>query len=145
MLTDTIAQGAGWSHRVPIQELYADEVGWFAAFKDPIAGAALRLLHAAPFDDWLLESLARQVGASRTVLAERFNHPLDQPPMQYLAQWHLQLADMAGAALMGRALAAVAQVPCCGHMNGNECAVRLILIHLFRQNRSRCAMFRRSI
>lgn len=78
--------------RKHIQELSADEVGWFAAFKDPIAGAALKCLHAAPFDDWRLESLARQVGASRTVLAERFNHLLDQPPMQYLAQWRLQLA-----------------------------------------------------
>ena len=78
--------------RKHIQELSADEVGWFAAFKDPIAGAAWRCLHAAPFDDWRLESLARQVGASRTVLAERFNHLLDQPPMQYLAQWRLQLA-----------------------------------------------------
>lgn len=78
--------------RKHIQELSVDEVGWFAAFKDPIAGAALKCLHAAPFHDWHLETLARQVGASRTVLAERFNHLLDQPPMQYLAQWRLQLA-----------------------------------------------------
>ena len=78
--------------RKHIQELSVGEVGWFAAFKDPIAGAALKCLHAAPFHDWRLETLARYVGASRTVLAERSNHLFDQPPMQYLAQWRLQLA-----------------------------------------------------
>ena len=72
--------------------LSADEVGWFAAFNDPVAGAALRCLHAAPQQNWSVERLAREVGVSRTVLAERFRHFLDQPPMQYLAQWRLQLA-----------------------------------------------------
>ncbi len=78
--------------RKHMQGLSADEVGWFAAFNDPIAGAALKLLHAAPFDNWSVESLAQKVGASRTVLADRFKHFLDQPPMQYLAHWRLQLA-----------------------------------------------------
>jgi AraC-like DNA-binding protein len=75
-----------------MQGLSEDEVGWFAAFNDPIAGAALKLLHAAPFEAWSVDSLAQQVGASRTVLADRFRHFLDQPPMQYLAHWRLQLA-----------------------------------------------------
>ena len=39
-----------------------------------------------------MESLARRAGVSRTVLAERFKHFLDQPPMQYLARWRLLLA-----------------------------------------------------
>ena len=78
--------------RKHMQGLSADEVGWFAAFNDPVVGAALKCLHAAPFHDWSVESLAQNVGASRTVLAERFKHFLDQPPMQYLAHWRLQLA-----------------------------------------------------
>ncbi len=78
--------------RKHMQGLSADEVGWFAAYNDAVVGSALKLLHAAPLEDWNLESLARGVGVSRTVLSERFNHFLDQPPMQYLAHWRLQLA-----------------------------------------------------
>jgi AraC-like DNA-binding protein len=78
--------------RKHIQELSADEVGWFAAFNDPVAGTALKCLHAAPLRDWSVESLAQEAGASRTVLSERFKYFLDQPPMQYLAHWRLQLA-----------------------------------------------------
>ena len=78
--------------RKHMHDLSADEVGWFAAFNDPVAGAALKHLHAAPLEDWSVASLARRVGVSRTVLATRFKHYLDQPPMQYLVQWRLQLA-----------------------------------------------------
>jgi AraC-like DNA-binding protein len=78
--------------RKHMQDLSPDEVGWFAALNDPVAGAGLKCLHAAPFQDWSVESLARKVGVSRTVLAERFKHFLDQPPMQYLAHWRLQIA-----------------------------------------------------
>lgn len=78
--------------RKHMQRLPADEVGWFAAYNDPVAGAALRLLHAAPLQDWTVEDLARRVGVSRTALAERFKRFLDQPPMQYLAHWRLRLA-----------------------------------------------------
>lgn len=75
-----------------MQGLSADEVGWFAAINDPVAGAALKCLHAAPFHEWTVESLSRKAGVSRTLLAERFRHFLDQPPMKYLANWRLQLA-----------------------------------------------------
>jgi AraC family transcriptional regulator, alkane utilization regulator len=78
--------------RKHMQELSAEEVGWFAAYNDPVAGAGLKCLHSAPLHDWSVDSLARQVGVSRTVLAERFKHFLDQPPMQYLAHWRLRLA-----------------------------------------------------
>jgi AraC family transcriptional regulator, alkane utilization regulator len=78
--------------RKHMQSLSVDEVGWFAAFNDPVAGAALRHLHTVPLQDWSVESLARRVGVSRTVLAGRFKRFLDQPPMQYLARWRLQLA-----------------------------------------------------
>ena len=74
--------------------LSVNEVGWFAAFKDPVIGAALKRLHADPMQDWSVDKLAQQVGVSRTVLAERFKHFLKQPPMQYLSQWRLQLAAL---------------------------------------------------
>lgn len=78
--------------RKHMQTLADDEVGWFAAVSDPVVGTALRHLHVAPTQDWSVVGLARQVGVSRTVLAERFKHFLDVPPMQYLSRWRLQMA-----------------------------------------------------
>ena len=81
--------------RKHMQDLSPDEIGWFAAFNDPIAGACLRCLHSAPLHNWSVEGLAREVGVSRTVLTERFKYFMDQPPIQYLAHWRLRLAGQA--------------------------------------------------
>ena len=78
--------------RAHIHGLSADDAGWFAALKDPVAGAALKSIYAEPIKDWHIEDLARQVGVSRSVLTERFRRYLDQPPIRYLAKWRLQLA-----------------------------------------------------
>jgi AraC-like DNA-binding protein len=69
--------------------LPAENVGWLAGLRD---GQALGKLHAQPAHDWSLEELAREVAVSRSVLAERFAHFVGIPPMQYLAQWRMQLA-----------------------------------------------------
>lgn len=81
--------------RKHMRALSADEVGWFAAVNDPVAGAVLKLLHTAPLEPWDVDSLARRIGTSRSVLAGRFTHYLGQPPMQYLTHWRLQLAAQA--------------------------------------------------
>lgn len=47
---------------------------------------------AHPAHDWTLEELARAACTSRSVLAERFKHFVGESPMQYLAQWRMQLA-----------------------------------------------------
>ena len=78
--------------RKHMQALSADEVGWFAAVNDPVVGKALKCLHLMPLEDWNVDRLARQLGVSRTVLAARFKHFLDMPPMRYLTHWRLQLA-----------------------------------------------------
>jgi AraC family transcriptional regulator, alkane utilization regulator len=78
--------------RKHMRDLSAEDAGWFAALKDPVAGAALKWLHAEPMKDWSVEELAHRVGASRSVLTERFRRYLDQPPIHYLAKWRLQLA-----------------------------------------------------
>jgi AraC-like DNA-binding protein len=66
--------------------------GWLSGLRDPHVGAALRLIHARPAEDWTLERLAREVGLSRTTFAGRFSHYVEVSPMQYLARWRLQLA-----------------------------------------------------
>jgi AraC-like DNA-binding protein len=69
-----------------------DTVGWLSALKDPIVGRTLQLMHSNPAHEWTVPSLARQVGASRSLLADRFKLLLRQPPIQYLTCWRLQLA-----------------------------------------------------
>ena len=49
-------------------------------------------LHRRPAAAWTLETLANEVGVSRSRLAESFSRFVGQPPMQYLTQWRLQLA-----------------------------------------------------
>jgi AraC-like DNA-binding protein len=75
-----------------MQNLTGEDIGWFAAMNDPIAGEALNLMHAEPRRGWSVEELARAAGTSKTVLGTRFHHYLEQPPMQYLASWRMQLA-----------------------------------------------------
>lgn len=76
---------------------YIDEqppgaAGWLSGLRDPHVGAALSLIHGRPGEDWTLEGLAREVGLSRSALAERFSHYVHEPPMRYLARWRMQLA-----------------------------------------------------
>lgn len=71
--------------------LPAHHAGWLAAARDPVAGHALAVLHRAPARRWTVDGLAREVGASRSTLVERFARFLDEAPMTYLARWRLQL------------------------------------------------------
>jgi AraC-like DNA-binding protein len=57
-----------------------------------VVGAALAQLHEHPAREWTLADLARGANSSRTVLSERFAELVGLTPMQYLAQWRLQLA-----------------------------------------------------
>jgi AraC-like DNA-binding protein len=69
-----------------------DSVGWLVGVKDRVVGAALAALHRKPAHPWTLEELARSVGASRSVLAERFQKLMGVSPMQYLTQWRMVMA-----------------------------------------------------
>ena len=75
-----------------VESLPADQRGWLAGLRDPFIGRALGLLHANPSRQWTVELLAREIGLSRSALAERFTDLIGQPPMQYLTQWRLLLA-----------------------------------------------------
>ncbi len=74
-----------------IAALPDDQTGWLAGARDPEVGRALALLHRQPSHPWTIAGLAKEVGAARSVLAERFRRFLGQPPMAYLTQWRLQL------------------------------------------------------
>src|SRR5215470_6035283 len=64
-----------------IETLSSDHAGWLAGLRDPFVGKALSLLHDKPAHDWTIEELAREVGQSRSVLAERFSQYVGTPPM----------------------------------------------------------------
>lgn len=66
--------------------------GWFSGLRDPHIGASLRLMHGRPAEAWTLETLAREIGLSRSVFAERFSLLIGTPPMHYLSNFRLQLA-----------------------------------------------------
>jgi len=91
-----------------IETLPPAETGWLAGLRDPLVGQALAALHGQSARAWTVESLARAVGVSRSLLADRFTEMVGQPPMQYLALWRMQLASrllLAGASVSGVAMA----------------------------------------
>jgi AraC-like DNA-binding protein len=75
-----------------LETLSAEETGWLAGVRDPAVGRALAAIHRRPAHPWSLENLAREAGASRSALADRFALLVGKPPMQYLTQWRMQLA-----------------------------------------------------
>jgi len=89
-----------------INALPPDQIGWLAGVRDPVIGQALALMHKEPADPWTISSLARRVGLSRTTLAERFRHFLEDSPMAYLARWRLRL----GAVMLQTTEDGIAQV-----------------------------------
>ena len=75
-----------------VEGLADQETGWLAGLKDPFVSRALSLLHARVAQEWTVEDLGREVGLSRSALAERFTRLIGEPPMRYLARWRIQLA-----------------------------------------------------
>lgn len=79
-------------HMIGLQQ---DAVGLFAGARDPLVGRSLAILHARVRDQWTISTLAQEVGASRSALADRFSRLLGMPPMSYLTRWRMQLAARA--------------------------------------------------
>jgi len=75
-----------------LETLPPEQAGWLAGLRDPFVGKALSLMHGKPAHDWTIEELAKDVGLSRSVLAERFTDLVGMPPMHYLAKWRMQIA-----------------------------------------------------
>ena len=68
------------------------QTGWLAGLRDPHVARALALVHRDIARPWTVDDLSREVGLSRSALADRFIHLIGVPPMHYLASWRMQVA-----------------------------------------------------
>lgn len=66
--------------------------GFLAALGDPKISKALLLIHSRYREDWTLNTLAREIGMSRTSFASRFHEFVGMPPARYLTAWRMQEA-----------------------------------------------------
>lgn len=78
----------------------------FSAVNDPQIGKALSLIHQRLDHDWTVDSLASEIGMSRSRFAERFRELVGSGPMGYLTDWRLQKARL----LLGQPRASVKEV-----------------------------------
>jgi AraC-like DNA-binding protein len=74
------------------EALPVGQTGWLAGLREPPVARALALLHREIARRWTVDDLGREVGLSRSALADRFIRLIGVPPMHYLANWRMQVA-----------------------------------------------------
>src|SRR5262245_60879641 len=67
--------------------------GWLRALTDAKIGQALSLIHQRPERPWTVESLASEIGMSRSAFAARFAELVQEPPLAYLTRWRMTKAS----------------------------------------------------
>jgi AraC-like DNA-binding protein len=75
-----------------VASLSDSQTGWLAGLRDPFVARALSAFHSGLAHAWTIDELAREVGLSRSALADRFVHLIGMAPIQYLAYWRMQVA-----------------------------------------------------
>jgi AraC-like DNA-binding protein len=75
-----------------LDELPSEPTGWLAGLRDPHVARALALFHGNVARSWTVDELGREVGLSRSALADRFTRLIGQPPMHYLTHWRMHVA-----------------------------------------------------
>ncbi len=71
----------------------ADRHGLFAALADTRICKVLHAVHEAPGEAWTMPSMAALACMSRSAFAERFTQLMGMPPMQYVTQWRVSVAE----------------------------------------------------
>lgn len=70
-----------------------NDTGWLKGLGDKRLASALSRMHAEPRRSWSLEDLAQAAGMSRTSFAVRFREVMGMPPLTYLTQWRMHVAE----------------------------------------------------
>ncbi|MBS1063006.1 MULTISPECIES: AraC family transcriptional regulator [Acetobacteraceae] len=79
--------------RLHIEAAKSIATGWLTALDDKRISVALRRIHAEPAHAWNLEELAKLSGMSRTSFAVRFREIVGVPPLTYVLNWRMRLAE----------------------------------------------------
>ncbi|PXV53162.1 transcriptional regulator, AraC family [Dyella jiangningensis] len=67
--------------------------GLFASLADPRIARVLQAVHDHPGKAWTMQSMAALACMSRSAFAERFTQLMKLPPIQYLTQWRVSMAE----------------------------------------------------
>ncbi|WP_168171154.1 AraC family transcriptional regulator [Rhodanobacter sp. B04] len=67
--------------------------GLFAAVADSRISKVLQAVHESPGNPWTMQTMAGLACMSRSAFAERFTHLMQIPPMQYVTQWRVSVAE----------------------------------------------------
>ncbi|MGH6616441.1 AraC family transcriptional regulator [Sphingomonas sp.] len=70
-----------------------EKTAWSRALTDDQIARALHSIHAEPGYPWTLEALARVCAMSRTSFAVRFRAMVGVPPLTYVLNWRMRLAE----------------------------------------------------
>jgi AraC-like DNA-binding protein len=81
--------------RAALSDGPAFPAGWLRLLADERLAPAVRAMHAEPARAWHLDDLARTGAMSRTAFAQRFTAVAGVPPLTYLHQWRMRLAQRA--------------------------------------------------
>ncbi|GAA4312613.1 AraC family transcriptional regulator [Mucilaginibacter gynuensis] len=66
--------------------------GFISALNDRQISKSLKLMQDSPEIDWTLQSLASEVGMSRSVFFNRFKKLVGETPLNYLTDWRIRKA-----------------------------------------------------
>lgn len=67
--------------------------GFLSALNDPRISKALKLIQDSPQHNWTLESLAAEIGMSRSVFFNQFKKLVHETPLGYLTNWRIRRAE----------------------------------------------------
>jgi AraC family transcriptional activator of mtrCDE len=70
-----------------------DRRGLFAALADSRICKVLQAIHESPGHPWTMQSMSSLACMSRSAFAERFAQLMKVPPMQYVTQWRVSVAE----------------------------------------------------
>ncbi|PQL03594.1 AraC family transcriptional regulator [Pantoea ananatis] len=95
--SELIVQQLAFMLVIQALRLHADDsttprTGWLFALRDKKLSAAIACMHDAPGQGWTVETLATQVGMSRSAFAQHFSQTVGMAPAAYLTQWRMLLA-----------------------------------------------------
>ncbi len=79
--------------RAYVMQSPSGDGGWLRALGDRRLSPTLAAMHQDPSRAWSLEDLAQQAGMSRTAFVAHFRQLMGVPPLTYLTNWRMHLAE----------------------------------------------------